>query len=444
MQLTNPPTDLAIRALGGPLSFPRSRRWRFGEAVQIGMPGIPGGAFFTPFLVEMVGGAPQVALRPDAVPDAALTVRTMAPGVLGTLSTAGGGSDVTKTFTQWNNSGVGDIILAATLSVQAGSSLLIDFETALYNQTVVTIGAGSFIKLIVNGTTVRTLPYIPVIINAGANTAVPMVFREIVNGLPGGATTVEVLMYINVTNSANVIASAPKFIFQEVFNPSVVDVTATITPSVTYITSIVGGTSGSFLGTSIGTASLYRNVVVTLGFVQSSMAAWPTMTIGGIAATRRGVVSDAYNSGYRLAMYSLRVPTGTTADIIATFSSAVTDAVISVWDVVAASAAPISITGGYTWIDSPASPTTVIMGGITSAVGQVMTCAAYGDNAACTDFVGTWGGADTVNKRAVGSTANRLYGAYDITFAHANSAYFEATCVPSESGPAVGLTAVWQ
>lgn len=90
---------------------------------------------------------------------------------------------------------------------------------------------------------------------------------------------------------------------------------------VTYVSNAANQTTYTFTATSIGTASADRRVIVAFGASDGTAGKTDsTVTIGGITATK---LVGAYYVGTTTrmaAMYMASVPTGTTADIVVTYS----------------------------------------------------------------------------------------------------------------------------
>ncbi len=76
-------------------------------------------------------------------------------------------------------------------------------------------------------------------------------------------------------------------------------------------------TTHTFSSKAIGTAAADRIVVVAVGASNSGGETVASMTIGGISATK---ISDAQNTAGTSELWAAVVPTGTTADIVVTFT----------------------------------------------------------------------------------------------------------------------------
>lgn len=101
---------------------------------------------------------------------------------------------------------------------------------------------------------------------------------------------------------------------------------------VTYVSNSANQTTYTFTGTSIGTASSDRYVIVAFGASDGTAGRTDSsVTIGGISATK---LAGAYFSGATTrmaAIYMAPVPTGTTADIVVTYSGQVSRMGMSVF-----------------------------------------------------------------------------------------------------------------
>lgn len=111
-------------------------------------------------------------------------------------------------------------------------------------------------------------------------------------------------------------------------------ITATATPvSGSYRstgTDTGSGTSFTFSGKDIGTAASNRKVVVAVAY--NSAPAISSMTIGGVSATVVGTST-------KCEIWQANVPTGTTGDVVITFSGTNQRVGIGVWAVYAAASA---------------------------------------------------------------------------------------------------------
>lgn len=95
---------------------------------------------------------------------------------------------------------------------------------------------------------------------------------------------------------------------------SSVDATITLTDSPVSTSDL---TAYTFTAAAIGTAAVGRRVIVCVSGYSGSNPAVSSVTVGGNAAT--AVVSQI-SVGQRSAIYIIQVDTGTTADIVVTFS----------------------------------------------------------------------------------------------------------------------------
>lgn len=109
-------------------------------------------------------------------------------------------------------------------------------------------------------------------------------------------------------------------------------------PSLAYVTTVSSGTDGTsftFAGTSIGTASADRYVVagVHTGAAGSDMTQ-SAVTIGGVSASR---IAQSNHTGagqsHNLSFWIALVPTGTAGDIVITTTNTTLRANASVWTI---------------------------------------------------------------------------------------------------------------
>ena len=418
---------------------PYSRLRLYGDLTEIGIPGITGGDFFAPFLVEQVNGLPQIALRPDAIPDGAIGSRALDDGALGKISHATS-SDVTKTSVSWNNSGAGNTVITTTINVVVGSTIFIDFNT-MWSYNDIDAGgpdtSAGFVKILVNGTVVKTYPYAP--ITSDPNIPSPYLMRTVVNNLPGGSTTIAVLMQITSTRTNTITAKTPEIYTHELANP--IFANTSLTPSVSYQTSVVG--SGTFTSTAIGSANTNRVVVVALRYYNSGNT--PTLTIGGVAANRVAFVGDTWGTGMRSALFECPYPTGTMATIIASIAGSPVDISISVWAVVASSHVPVYCGGGG---NNSGSYYAFGGGNMSMAPGQVYICSAYGGYVdGSNHFDEIWNGSATLNKRVdITTGTGQRYAVWDMVSTQTINATMtvEDQTTNGHLSPLVSVFGTWQ
>jgi hypothetical protein len=89
--------------------------------------------------------------------------------------------------------------------------------------------------------------------------------------------------------------------------------------------------SYTFSGQSIGTASNDRVVLVTVGARQNSAITLSTVTIGGVSATQIAYAQFVGSGTEHSAIYAAKIPSGTTADIVVTFTDAALRCAIGVF-----------------------------------------------------------------------------------------------------------------
>lgn len=431
---------------------PFSRSQMYADQNEIAIPGVAGGDPVSPWQVQLVNGTSKIALVSNIFADKSIQTRALADGALGLLSKATSPADVTRTITSWHSSGSGNTVLGVTITADAGSSLLIDFNTIVDQDVWDASAAHGWFKLVVNGSTIRQFSVDAPFTWDNANSIhdyrfqkFPFSLRELVTALPGGATTVAVTFERDAdgVSSGNITMTTPQFFIEEKKNPTIIDVATTITPSVTYQTAIYNGASGTFTATAIGSADANRIVVVALGW-RANTSNNATLTIGGAAANPIGhtIVAGSYN----LQMFELSVPSGTTADIVATIpqggSPAASDIHIAVWKVVASNHAPTTAATNSNYDPTSSTYQTSTLIGLYALSGEVGIVAVIGDSG-ISGFTGTWSGSDTPTERVdtTGGTIRRA--AYDIALTQTGSKTFT---VSEGSGTKVFtyIGALWQ
>lgn len=91
--------------------------------------------------------------------------------------------------------------------------------------------------------------------------------------------------------------------------------------------------SYTFFNSAIGPADNSRLVVVVLAGTgpNSQGGVLPTLTIGGVSATRQVGVLEPVTEGNAAALFTLPISSGTTSNIVATFGAVVNRAAISIY-----------------------------------------------------------------------------------------------------------------
>ena len=161
-------------------------------------------------------------------------------------------------------------------------------------------------------------------------------------------------------------------------------------------------TTYTFTGADIGTANANR--VVALGVMLGGAGITVTASIGGNAATKKG--SSAEVAGHYAAIWALAVPSGTTADIVITASSAPTHCAVAVWAIVPGSSLePIDTASNTT-----AGATTVVANDLETAVSGVVVACTITTASSITSA--TWSGSDSVTSNANAPIETQIYGAF--------------------------------
>lgn len=83
-----------------------------------------------------------------------------------------------------------------------------------------------------------------------------------------------------------------------------------------------GLTTYTFSGAAIGTASSDRRIVVAIGSRANAARSVSSVTVGGISATELVTANDSGSGADIASLWIAEVPTGTTGDIVVTFSAA--------------------------------------------------------------------------------------------------------------------------
>lgn len=174
-----------------------------------------------------------------------------------------------------------------------------------------------------------------------------------------------------------------------------------------------GATTYTYTGKAIGTASAYRHIIVAIA-ANTNVASRTisSVTVGGISATA-AVSAESTNTVFtRVAVYIAAVPTGTTADIVVTYSAAQLRSAIGVYAAYnLLSTTPTSTGTSSSDVDPMTASLTVNAGGV--AVGVAMNY--Y--STAQTDYAWTnmTKDNDIVNNTFVGTTTAHTSGSFSGT-----------------------------
>jgi len=197
--------------------------------------------------------------------------------------------------------------------------------------------------------------------------------------------------------------------------------------TVTFTDSSVDATNGTvytFSGQAIGTAASNRKVVFAA--YASNGPANATATLGGNAATQ---IASVTNGGGEIRLFQIDVPSGTTADIVVTWSAGVLRCGIGVWAVYGAESSAHA-----TAADSDGSDPLSVS--LNCPAGGVVIAAAFNSNGSTF----TWAGV-TENYDEVVEGANTHTGASD-AFATTQTG-LAISCDPSASSDQGLVAASW-
>jgi len=111
-------------------------------------------------------------------------------------------------------------------------------------------------------------------------------------------------------------------------------------------------TTYTFASQNLGTASSDRVIAVAVSGRQSSARTVSSVTIGGVSATEIGTRGSSQNP---LGIWIAAVPTGTTGDVVVTFSGAMLRCHIVAW----------AVTGGATLANASSGTDTATVTGVT-------------------------------------------------------------------------------
>jgi len=387
-----------------------SRLRLFADRLEIGAPSQSGGDFFPPFAVQVVNGARQIALKPDALPDASVDVRALVPGITGLFNVLRS-TDVARTITDWHSSGAGNTVISGVFTVSDGSALRVTFTTVIDQSGNDTNSQSGWFRVLVNGALAKEIAcQAPVASGASSFrfNDFPFTWSELIDSVSGGNCTVEVRFERDHDSGGTTITMvAPTLQVQEIRNPVINSITSSVpTPAVAFQGAIFTGASQQALAAAIGAADGFRVVVVGLGW-QSTLNTKPTLTINGAAAAFL-VQSD--NKDRHFAWFALRVAAGTTADLVANIGAADAGNIVFIVNrVIAFSQTPVSVKQSANGSSSSAN---LQVGGHS---GDVVLAAAYGDGGA-TGYSAAFTGAETVSERvdASAGTPAARYAAYDL------------------------------
>lgn len=123
------------------------------------------------------------------------------------------------------------------------------------------------------------------------------------------------------------------------------------------------GSSYTFSGQSIGAASSDRLVVVCIGYTAAGTVTTTSLTIGGNAASQAVEVTTSGGDKGSVAIYYLAVPTGTTADVVASLSGSASRCDIEVFTLTGLTSTTPTTTNSDT-ASPPSAAVTPAAGGV--------------------------------------------------------------------------------
>lgn len=150
--------------------------------------------------------------------------------------------------------------------------------------------------------------------------------------------------------------------------------------SITYGTeagSASNRTTYTFAAASIGAASADRVVIVAAGGSSGSARTISSVTIGGVTANVAVTQGSTTSVGGRVGLYYLAVPSGTTADIVVTFSGLMGNCRIATFAMTGHASGAPAATG------ADGSGTTTFNPNCNVVTGDVLICASLSDGTPC-------------------------------------------------------------
>jgi len=189
----------------------------------------------------------------------------------------------------------------------------------------------------------------------------------------------------------------------------------------------------SFQGLTFGAADAARYIVVGIGARANSARSISSVTIGGVAATHVCTANDTSAGADIASLYIAAVPTGTTGDVVVTFSGAMLRCQIGLWRMTGISSA----TPNATMTDNTISAG-VLTGTINCPANGAIIGAAWG--AGSGSQTATWAGITEVYDGQPETTSNNATGAHATFFAAQTGLTVSATIggtSPSSGGLAV-------
>ena len=399
-----------------------SRVRLYADQVQIGQPGVTGGDFTSLFEVGDNNGEPTIVLRAEAYQDLGVGKKALGIGAATTLIyRSDPADDISRTYTAWNNGGAGEV--AATLTAAFDGDGPVDvFWEAFFVEGNLNVGTDQLI-LELNGAEVwRTSTH-----STGNNVLGTRYFLSYVipqaNIIPG--TNVLVIKYLHGTTGGS-SSSLTKIQWKVVeHHKAGVQAGGAAAATFAYQTTLTAASSSdqTFAATAIGTASVFRRVVLGIGY-RSSGNNVVAVSIGGIAAERIAN-HRPLDTPIVAQLWMASVPTGTTADIVlATSGSGVLDLAISVVSITTSAETPVSAkTAG-----SAAGASPIAVNNLEIRDDGVVVAFAYARNR--NTFAITWTGANSPTENAEANAgAEGHYASYsflttegtsddDISFTH--------------------------
>ncbi len=130
-------------------------------------------------------------------------------------------------------------------------------------------------------------------------------------------------------------------------------------------------TTFTFSSAALGAANAGRTIIVSVSATDVTSKTISSVTVGGVSATQRAFLSAALTNEHIVAIYTAEVPTGTTGDVVVTFSGATDGCGVALYRMVNHLSSVPDATDTASATDSTVELTMApTVGGVTVAVGN--------------------------------------------------------------------------
>ena len=369
------------------------------NSTQIGLPGVDGGDFITVFEVAEVDGERSIVIPESVIQDNGISRKKIDVGSVATLAYRTNDAGQTRTRTQWNNSGAGNVIDAVQIAVSGDGIVIAEFECNLVDSG--THVGTDWIRIIDQDNNIlREVPMSTP--NGSSYVNYTARVKAVVEDLPPGSNELTALMLTAQTGGQNLAATKVQWLVTE-HHKAGIQAGGADDASATYRTTITGinVSNPSASGIAIGTADQKRRVVIATEIRDENTVT--AVTINGLVAKK--VTQFVHpETNYKIQLWRATVQDDTTATINFTTNGALGHFQASVYTAITASETEVGIKYG----SDTASPLT--RSNFAIQTGGVAIVFAFGINANAFSLAFT--GVDTPTENVEADNGALHYAAY--------------------------------